>query len=199
MRPTRYAYCLIPVLAVCGASAEAADGEAPQGAAPPAVDAPAPGDDARFTVKETKDGLLRLDRQTGVVSLCREGAAGWSCAPVPDAQKTLDREMSALDAENRKLKARIGALERRLKAIARSADPEGKDAQDAPDTNEGLEGGDGTKKHGLREDDAGRNGDENLSPKERRHLDQFMDFSETALRRFFGLMKVLREEYEKGL
>lgn len=41
-----------------------------------------------------------------------------------------------------------------------------------------------------------REGSGGLSPEDEEELNKALDFTETAMRRFFGLMKTLREEYE---
>lgn len=144
-------------------------------------------DPQRYTMSETADGFLRLDRNTGSVSLCKGSKAGegekprWSCVPVPDAQIVLDREAEALERDNKRLTARVDELEQRLRDIARSAETEFPKA-------------DKRKPGGGKQDKPGE-----LSPKEERQIDRFMDFSEHAMRRFFGFMKTLRDEYDKGI
>lgn len=138
-------------------------------------------DDARFTMTETSEGVLRLDRQTGVVSLCSDTKGRWTCVPVLDAQKELDKEMRALERENERLAARNSELEERLQDIARSA------GSGLPDENE--------KKPEADKD----SGSDVLTQREQRQIDRFMDFGEHAMRRFFGVMKTLRDEYEKGI
>lgn len=149
---------------------------------PAGTEAPAAGGDDRYTMSETADGFLRLDRKTGVVSLCTGGEGRWSCVPVPDAQAALDQELKSLEDENRELAARVEQLEARLRDIAGSAES-------------GL-----PQKDGEAPAKPGRQPDEDkLSESEQRQLDKFLDFSERAMRRFFGVMKTLRDEYEKGI
>ncbi|AXS39666.1 hypothetical protein [Breoghania sp. L-A4] len=147
--------------------------------------APPDGDDAqRYTMSETSDGFLRLDRKTGAVSLCKGSEDRWSCVPVPDAQVALDADIYALEQENERLIARVSELEARLRDIASSAETE------LPRSGEGgAENAPSTKPRKEPE----------LTESEKRQIDKFVDFSEHAMRRFFGFMKTMREEYEKGL
>ena len=141
-------------------------------------------DPQRYTMSETADGFLRLDRETGVVSLCKGGEGHWSCVPVPDAQVELDRQLRALEQDNKRLATRANELEARLREIARSAETELPDDDDTK-----PESGKTVKPRGP----------DDLTQREKRQIDRFLDFSEHAMRRFFGVMKTLREEYEKGI
>ncbi len=141
-------------------------------------------DAQRYTMSETSDGFLRLDRKTGSVALCKGSEDRWSCVPVPDAQVAMDADIDALEQENKRLSARVRELEARLRDIASSAEtdlPEG-GARGADDATPGKPGK-----------------ERELTESEKRQIDKFVDFSEHAMRRFFGFMKTLREEYEKGL
>ena len=69
----------------------------------------------RFTMLETKDGIIRLDKQTGTMSTCTNTASGWSClpmsnqglSPLPDSEP-----LSDLKKENLDLKQRLEKLEK---------------------------------------------------------------------------------------
>jgi hypothetical protein len=76
--------------------------------------APALADDAtpdtehgRYTFNETAEGFLRLDVQTGDVSLCAKRAVGFACQAVPDDRTVLENEIARLRAENGALKKEI--------------------------------------------------------------------------------------------
>jgi hypothetical protein len=74
-------------------------------ALPPAAGAE---DSARYTMSPVEGGMLRLDSQTGAVSICRQQEGGdWSCAAVPDSQLALQREIDELEAENASLRAEL--------------------------------------------------------------------------------------------
>ena len=76
-----------------------------QSPAPPqTAEAPAPVD--RFSMTPTKDGFLRLDRQTGAVSFCTVEAGVSACRAGPDERAALEKEIAELRRENAELKAR---------------------------------------------------------------------------------------------
>ena len=66
-----------------------------------------PLDDDQFHVVETGDGLLRIDRQTGDVSQCRDEAVGWVCRLSPDDRVAYEAEINRLDAENERLRGEL--------------------------------------------------------------------------------------------
>ena len=48
--------------------------------------------------------MLRLDVQTGDVSLCSKRAVGWACQAAPDERAVLEGEIARLRGENAALK-----------------------------------------------------------------------------------------------
>jgi len=64
----------------------------------------------RFAMHKTDDGMLRLDTQTGAVSLCTLRDATWSCSRVADDSAGTDTTIVELRAENRKLKDEVERL-----------------------------------------------------------------------------------------
>ena len=75
----------------------------------------------RFTMSPVDGGFLRLDTQTGDVSLCTKSAAAWTCEPVKDSGGKMD----ALEAENRALKDHIKSLEEGFTGKAENGDGKG--------------------------------------------------------------------------
>ncbi|MBR0826381.1 hypothetical protein JQ596_12605 [Bradyrhizobium manausense] len=67
------------------------------------------GENGRFTMTPTPEGVLRLDTRTGTVSTCSKNGTGWACYAVPDERTALDAEIGRLQAENEKLKAQLAA------------------------------------------------------------------------------------------
>lgn len=67
----------------------------------------------RYTMQPVDGGFLRLDTQTGAVSMCRPGAGGTvSCQPsVGEQRQTIADELARLRTENIELKAEIKRLE----------------------------------------------------------------------------------------
>ncbi|MDE2375857.1 hypothetical protein [Bradyrhizobium sp.] len=67
------------------------------------------GENGRYTMTPTPEGVLRLDTRTGTVSTCSKNGAGWACYAVPDERSALDAEIGRLQAEVEKLKAELAA------------------------------------------------------------------------------------------
>jgi len=64
--------------------------------------------DARFVMKKTSDGFLRMDTKTGKVSVCRPKANSWVCEAVADDREILEKEIARLEG-------RVGVLKRYIK------------------------------------------------------------------------------------
>ena len=134
--------------------------------------------DDRYVLAPAGEGYLRLDRQNGRVAECSRRNDTWRCVPVPDAQLALEAEIARLAGEVTSLRAENA----RLSGGADSARP-GTSPRTSPETAPGLP---------PREDSERPR----FSPEEEAELDKALDFTEQAMRRFFGLMKTLRDEYD---
>ncbi|MEM9028343.1 MAG: hypothetical protein AAGC70_08230 [Pseudomonadota bacterium] len=75
----------------------------------------------RYTMHPTNDGLVRLDTQTGAVSLCRKAGDNWSCEPMNDTAKARRDELAQLRRENSALKTEVKRLEEMLGLNDRSS------------------------------------------------------------------------------
>lgn len=69
-----------------------------------AAPAPRDPDAGRFTLRDTPDGLLRLDGRTGQISLCSRQDGSFTCRLVADDRAVLQAEIDRLKAENDALK-----------------------------------------------------------------------------------------------
>ncbi len=67
----------------------------------------------RYTMTPTENGFLRLDTQTGAVSLCMRKDGRWACESVADDAKLLRDEIARLARENEALRRRLAELEGR--------------------------------------------------------------------------------------
>jgi hypothetical protein len=78
---------------------------------PVAAEETAPdGDNGRYTMSTTSDGVIRLDTRTGSISTCSNTTGmGWSCYTVPDERAAMDAEIGRLQAENERLKAQLAS------------------------------------------------------------------------------------------
>lgn len=61
----------------------------------------------RYSMTATDNGMLRLDTQTGAVSLCTGTAGRWVCRSIADDRLALENEIDRLSVENRKLKEEL--------------------------------------------------------------------------------------------
>lgn len=75
---------------------------------------PATADDAtpdsangRYMFNKTADGVVRLDTQSGEVSLCSRKSVGWACEAAPEDRTVLENEIARLRAENAALKKEL--------------------------------------------------------------------------------------------
>jgi len=68
-------------------------------------------------------GFVRLDTETGAMSLCARRDAQWSCSEMADAGRDARLEASRLRAENEQLRAEIRRLEERLQSGAGAGVP----------------------------------------------------------------------------
>src|SRR5215471_6214433 len=53
----------------------------------------------RYTFNKVADGFLRLDTQTGQVSVCSQRTVGFACQTVPDDRTVLENEIARLRTE----------------------------------------------------------------------------------------------------
>jgi hypothetical protein len=58
----------------------------------------------RYSFSKVAEGFLRLDTQTGQVSVCSQRAVGWACQAAPDDRAVLENEIARLRTENAGLK-----------------------------------------------------------------------------------------------
>jgi hypothetical protein len=64
-------------------------------------------DHGRYSFTKVADGLLRLDLQTGQVSLCSQRTVGWACQAAPDDRAVFETEIARLRSENAALKKEL--------------------------------------------------------------------------------------------
>ncbi len=83
---------------ICFATAAFAEGDKP----------------GRYVMTPSGDGMVRLDTETGDVSLCAKKDGDWACQPAPETGKALRSENDRLIAENKGLKDEIRRLEETL-------------------------------------------------------------------------------------
>ena len=69
----------------------------------------------RFQLERTENGLVRLDRQTGAMSLCQDSNGTLSCRMAADERAAYEQELDLLEK-------RVTALEEQLKEASPSRD-----------------------------------------------------------------------------
>ena len=65
----------------------------------------------RYTMTPADGGFIRLDTQTGAMSLCSGREGEWACRAMPDDQRALQDQIARLEDENRALKDENRRLE----------------------------------------------------------------------------------------
>jgi len=93
----------------------------------------------RYSFSKQADGVLRLDTQTGEVSLCSQRTVGWACQAVPDDRAVLENEIARLRRENVLLKKDILARGLPLPAGATSEPPAMSEHQHLPGFNDNAD------------------------------------------------------------
>ncbi len=64
----------------------------------------------RYSFNRVTGGLLRLDRRSGEVALCRSISSGWVCDAVAEERAALEKEIEQLRAEITSLQKQIASL-----------------------------------------------------------------------------------------
>ena len=121
----------------------------------------------RYTMHQTDEGMLRLDTQTGDVSLCSKANDAWACKPMADERAT-NQELERLRKENSELRAEVKKLDKMLGVD--SAKPNGEVDPPRP----------GGEKHAFR------------LPSEK-EVDQALNYFERMLRKFQDRLKKLEQ------
>ena len=83
---------------------------------PETADAVTKGQSDRFSLVRVDEDILRVDRQNGTVSICKEQSDAWRCNPVPLAEDAYLAEINELAGEVDRLTARVEELEGQLKS-----------------------------------------------------------------------------------
>jgi hypothetical protein len=84
------------------------------GAAVLAAEGPKVEESGRYSMTPTANGVVRLDKETGAMSLCSGTEGHWSCQEMDDSQRTLTAEIDRLRAENKSLKEQLDHVDQNL-------------------------------------------------------------------------------------
>lgn len=66
----------------------------------------------RYAMAPVDGGFLRMDTDTGVVSLCARKGGNWACETVPDDYKAIQKDVDRLTQENAGLRKELADLRR---------------------------------------------------------------------------------------
>ncbi len=85
-------------------------------------------EEGRFSIKSAGDGFIKLDKQTGGLTHCRQVNTAWTCKVLKDESGELSasveellEEAARIKQENKALKARLAQMEEKLAKL--EADP----------------------------------------------------------------------------
>ncbi|MBD1547044.1 hypothetical protein [Roseibium aggregatum] len=157
--------------------------------------------DQRYGLVEANGDILRIDRQAGSVSFCRKINGAWRCMPAPLAEEAYQNEIADLSQEVDRLKARIRDLEAQVSARPEETAPQvGAEPAEPPHTAQDKAAEPPKASEDQTAEDKTPPADKDksasrLSDEDEQQLERMMQFSEKAMRRFFGLMKDLQTEF----
>jgi len=127
----------------------------------------------RYILRRVDDGLMRVDRDTGVTSFCRKRGGAWVCETVADDREAFEDEIARLAQDNAELAREVGRLKARIARL-----------EGGPDAL--AEGDDETGKPRSKTDDPSED-----------EIDKAMRTVESMMRRFMDMAQELREDYGK--
>ena len=102
-----------------------------------ATPASAAGEDTgRFSMSPTEGGVIRLDRETGVMSFCAGKDGAWTCKDMPEQESELKKRVEQLEGERRALEAEKRLREGPLGGPVAKAPEPGSNQPGSPSTGE---------------------------------------------------------------
>jgi len=128
----------------------------------------------RYSLVAVDGDILRVDRQNGTVSVCRERNDAWRCNPVPLAEEAYLAEINELAGEVDQLTARLEEIESGGGDQDRQLPPGS--ALDRPQNE--------------------KDGKSPLTSEDEEELDKMLTFTESAMRRFFGMVRELQRDFD---
>ncbi|MGX1498089.1 hypothetical protein ACSSV1_003140 [Labrenzia sp. MBR-25] len=143
---------------------------------PETADAVTKGQADRFSLVKVDDDILRVDRQNGTVSICKEQSEAWRCNPVPLAEDAYLAEINELAGEVDRLTARLEEVEGNGAKPEKQLPPGSALDRPAPKS--------------------GENGSSPSTTEEDEELEKVLTFTESAMRRFFGMVRDLQKDFE---
>lgn len=152
----------------------------------------------QYFLMQVGDEVLRVDREAGTVSFCNKPNGSWRCLPAPMAEEAYLAEIESLNSEIERLEERIDDLESAaveppvVSAPTASDEPSGEVEQAPVEPDDQMVAADDKEA----EEKAKSSDQSSRFAEEEEELEEILDFTESAMRRFFGLMQDLRSEFE---
>lgn len=146
----------------------------------------------RYALVKANGDILRIDREAGTISYCRKANGAWRCMPAPLAEEAYLAEIAALSDEIIRLTARIEELESASGRVSGNPAPGGT-AQPPAAEKDQQSGSSDPEEQGTED---GNEPPRQLSDEDEEQLDRMLQFSENAMRRFFGLMRDIQKELD---
>lgn len=85
-----------------------------------AVPATAGQETGRYVLKQTRDGFIRLDTESGSVAHCSQSNGKWHCDSLEKERTDVQQEIARLEQQNSLLKGKITRLEAKLRELSRN-------------------------------------------------------------------------------
>ncbi|SDQ84370.1 hypothetical protein SAMN04515695_1614 [Pseudovibrio sp. Tun.PSC04-5.I4] len=133
----------------------------------------------RFEMQETDKGLIRLDTQTGIVSLCEKKGAHLICQPSVDGIKTYEDEITRLEVDNSHLRQELTRISEVLAVLTVNANNAAKETS-----------------NGLKLSATSSNEEGWLGKEEEKKLNDALEFTENAMRRFFSVVEEMKDDFQ---
>lgn len=176
MGTTRFLASLTAVSVLWAAASGAA--LAQPGVEPKTAEAVTNGDLQRYSLAASEGDILRVDRQNGTVSICKQKNDAWRCSPVPLAEDAYQAEINALSEEIERLTVRLEELESSKPQEIKPLPPGA--ALDRP--------ANGAKPE--------KDPEPKTPDQDEEELEKVLSFTETAMRRFFGMVRELQKDLD---
>ncbi|GHB20697.1 hypothetical protein GCM10007094_05870 [Pseudovibrio japonicus] len=134
----------------------------------------------RFEMQQTDKGVVRLDTRTGIVSLCTHKGDKLVCQPSIDGIKVYEEEITRLETENSTMRQELRDISEALATLTEDASVAA--IKPKPGLDLSL----------AKPKDEGWFGEE-----EEEKLNDALQFTENAMRRFFSVVEEMKDDFQK--
>lgn len=156
-------------------------------------------EDARFEIRQSEGGLIRLDKRTGAMSFCTSRDGRLVCRLGADEREAYQQTLASIEDRLKAAEDRIDLLEDRL-GEATSEAMKQQDRLPSPDMPTPVPGedqpADGEDSAQDEPSSPGEEGADEPTPGSR-EFDRALEFSQRAMRRFFEVIQDMRREMEQ--